>query len=216
MTMKTKRNHATFQQITSVADKHKYKPFTPVDAAIIATLGHSYYNLLDLSKIRVSDLMKHNGNLVDVCCYGSGEKTKLLRVSGYVRDILEVVVQWRLNLGYGVTSCPEYNNLDPDSQFFLDAGGSPFGVGKVHNGNTVSYAPYGMRKRFKKYSLPAGWKVSTLNDSFLYGMWRSVSMMKPSDATKILEQATGLTPSTIKQKTYEEPIAVYEALARTY
>lgn len=214
--MNLSRSHASIKQITDYADKHQYKPFTPVDSAIIAILGHSHFSLLDLTMVTVRDLVKPSGKLVDCCCYGTGKKTKLLRVSGYISDILEVTMQWRLNHGFSVTEYTEFNGLDPDSRFFLDANGAQFGVVKTDKGGSISYEPSAMRKRFKTYSLPVDWTPNTLNDSFLYHLWREISVTKPSAAIKILEQATGLNPKTIKQKIFEEPVAVHEALALVY
>lgn len=214
--MKISSSIANADHVIRMARKHEHGGFNHVDAAIISILGHSYLDLLDLSMIRVHHLIKSSGKLVDVCQYTGTTKTKVLRVDGYVRDILEMTVERRINKGHGITNSSEYRGLDPDSRFFLDADGSEFVLRKRHKGTALFYEPEGLRRRFKSYVLPAGWTANTLNDSFLQGLWRVVAVTKPSAAIKVLEETTGLTAKTIKQKVYEEPMSVHEALALIY
>lgn len=208
--------YAAPKEVIRFARKHEHGEFNHVDAAVIALLGNSYLSLLDISLLRVSDVVRPSGDLVGSFTYSGNDKPKFVLLDGYLKAIMGMVVERRVQFEHGVTNVKEYGGLDPDSRFFLDANGREFKLRKKKVGDKVFYEARGLKERFETYVLPVGWKPAMLNDSFLNAVWREASIERQAHAIKLLEEVTGLTPNTIRKKTQKEPESVADVVGKIF
>ena len=123
----------------------------------------------------------------------------------------------RLDKKLGLLDRGIYSGLNPESRFFLQSDGEPFGITfRKRTDKPALIEPYGIRRRFNKFYLGEGVTWQTLNDAFIMLYWIDKAPEKPADAVADLIALTGLDPATIKKKTAREEISLQTILENIF
>lgn len=209
----------TPKEIKALANKHKPPKFNARDKGLIAGAGFAYWSLIDLSLIKVSDLVKENGQLLDhgflpasYSAYGK-EKLFIIGKKNYFRQILQAVIDWRIENELGLLDRNLFGHLNPDSRFFLQNDGTPFSVSfRERKDKPALIEPYDMRRHFDKFLLGEGITWKTLNDAFIMNYWNDKAPEKPAQAIKDLMLLTTSDPTTIRKKCQREERSIQDIL----
>ncbi len=209
--------------VKTIVNKHNPPKFNATDKGLIAGAAFAGWTLIDLSLIKVSDLVEESGQLVVVGVlpaeYNANGKTKVFVIGRktFLRKILQAVIDHRLNEKHGVIDRGLFGGLNPESRFFLQESGEPFGVTyRDREDKSALVEPYDMRRQWQKYYLGEGVTWQTLNDSFIMNYWNAKAPEKPARAVKDLIDLTGQDPATIKKKTAREESSIQETLENLF
>lgn len=181
--------------------------------------------LIDLSLLRVRDLMDQKGRFYDQLTvpseYNPTGKSKLLFIpqKSYMREVLERYVQRRVELKHGITNIGIYSNLNPDSCFFLDDDGQPFKLTPRTSGDSdiARMQPIRLRRLFKRFVFPEGVTPTSLNQSFVLNFYRaSIEDGLPIMTFKSLQALTGMGFDTLRTWVKREPRTVEDILQSMY
>lgn len=216
----------TFDQIRRVALKHGNHPsgaFNVRDEALIAGAGFAHWTAIDLSLMRVEDLVQESGELyLDGCLsdtYHAGGKYRFFSIGKdtYFHSALTKVIEWRIANKLRLLDRGLYGGLNPKSRFFLQDDGSDFSVTYTERvGNTDLCEPHRLRRHFKNFLLGEGQSLNTLNDAFIINYWIARSSFGAVKARKELVERTGLNIETIRQKTTREEVTIKEFMETLY
>jgi hypothetical protein len=213
------------EDIKELAKKHLNGKFNVRDAALIAFAGMSYLNLLDLSLIRVKDLISESGKVYKQTIlpaeFNPYDKQKVLIIpnSSLLLQLLEGVIAWRQEEKLGLSNLGTYCGLNPDSRFFLDNNGDEFYLtARVKGGKDIAkMQPTKLRRHFSKFVLPLGVTPQGLNRSFLLNFYyESIKDGKTSKTIQSLVKLSGLGVDTIRRQVYREPRSIKEVLEEMY
>lgn len=211
----------TTKQIIKLAIKHENPPFSVRDAALIACSGLAFMTLFDLSLVRVRDLMDDKGRIYNQLTippeYNPSGKTKLIFIpqTGYLRQILDRYVQFRIDHEQFITNLGIYRHLNPDSFFFLDDHSQPFHLTSRTKGDTAiaQMQPFRMRRLFKSFVFPEGVTPISLNQSFALNFYKaSIEVGFPIKTLKSLQGITGLGLDTLRKWVKREPRTIEDIL----
>lgn len=169
--MATKPELLSPQAIVKLAKKHENPPYCPRDAALIACAGLSFLTLLDLSLLKVNDIVHESGRIFArteiPAIYNPNGKRKLLFIpeKSYLLEILERYIAWRTENRFGITNLGIFTSLNPEIHFFLDDNGEPFGLTpRLKRSDSLSQMqPTRMRRHFQKFVLAENVTVGGLN-----------------------------------------------------
>jgi len=211
------------RQIQRLGIKHRTGSFNPVDEALIVSSGFAYWTLSDLSFMKVADLISESGILkIDgetPSEYNAHGKRKYFFIGQktHFQKVLEKVIEWRLEMNFGLLDRGLYRGLNPESRFFLRSDGSDFEVTyRDKDKKPTLTQPTKMQRRFRQYFLGEGVNYQTLNNSFIINIWKEASPFGQTDARKLLIQMTGLTAKTLKAKTIREQFSIQHTLEDLY
>ncbi len=209
--------------IKRLITKHKPPAFTKCDQGLIAGAGCACWSLIDMSLIKTSDLVKESGQLKVTGYlpteYNASGKQKLFVIpkKGLFHNILQGVIEERLELGNGTLDRKLFSGLNPESRFFLQVNGKNFDVSYVERqGKAARVEPYDMRRRFAKFYLGEGVTWRTLNRAFVMNYWLKEAPVRPADTVRNLMALTGLDPATIKKHASREETTIEEILSNIY
>ncbi len=211
------------KKIKAIVNKHKLPKFNATDKGLIAGAAIAGWTLIDLSLIRVSDLVTDSGQLVVTGFlpteYSANAKEKFFVVGRktFFKECLQGVIDHRLKEKHGVLDRGLFGGLNPDSRFFLQPSGEPFGITyRDRAEKSALVEPYDMRRQWQKYYLGEGVTWQTLNDAFMLNYWNAKAPEKPSRAVKDLMEMTGADPATIKKKTSREESSIQDILENLF
>lgn len=197
--------------------------FNARDEGLIASAGHAYWTVTDLSLIKVSDLVGESGQLkvegMLPARYSAYDKERYFVIGKetYFAKALQGVIEWRQEHQLKLLDRDLFAGLNPDSEFFLQDDGSKFDVSYRERANKPALLePYQMRRHFQKFYLGEGVTWQTLNDAFIMNYWVAKSPEKPAQAVKDLQAMTGLHPNTIRQKCAREETCIQGILEILY
>lgn len=225
VTLATKPELLTPQAIVKLAKRHENSPYCARDAALIACSGLSFLSLLDLSLLKVNDVVHENGRIYArteiPAIYNPNGKRKLLFIpeKSYLLEILERYIAWRIENRFGTTDLGIFRALNPESYFFLDDNGEPFGLTPRLKGSGAlsQMQPTRMRRHFKKLVLPENVTVSGLNQSFVMNFYaESITDGLASKTMKSLQALTGLGLDTLRTWTKREPRSIEQIMSSIY
>ncbi len=209
--------------IKKIVNKHKPPKFGPTDKGLIAGAAYAGWTLIDLSLIKVSDLVTEKGQLVVTGYlpeeYSANDKEKFFVIGRktFFRKCLQGVIDHRLENKLGLIDRALFGGLNPESRFFLQESGEPFGITyRDRNDKSALVEPYDMRRKWQKYFLGEGVTWQTLNDAFMMNYWNAKAPEKPTQAIKDLIEMTGQDPATIKKKTNREESSIQEILENLF
>ncbi len=211
------------KKIKALVSKHKPPEFNACDKGLISCAGCAGWTLIDLSLIKVSDLVTEKGQLIASgylpAEYNANGKSKLFIIgrNGFFRKVLQDVIDYRLENKHGILDRGLYAGLNPESRFFLQESGEPFGVTyREREGKSALVEPYDMRRKFNRFYLGEGVTWQTLNDSFVMNYWNDKSLEQPAQAIRDLIELTGQDPATLKKKTAREESSIQEILENLF
>lgn len=194
-------------QLKVLCDKHGRMPFNLRDKGLIACVSFASFSLVDLSLIKVNEMIGEDGRLYDETYippeYSALGKEKLVYIGHdtYFRRVLLAVIEWRLINKVGLLDCGPYGGLNPESRFFLQDDGSDFDVSyRSRDNKSALVEPYDMRRHFNKFDLGEGVNWEVLNYAFMMNYWQEKAPDKPIDAIKDLVAMTAQLPATIRSK----------------
>lgn len=225
VTLATKPDLLSPQEIVKLARKHENPPYCARDAAIIACAGLSFLTLLDLSLLKVNDIVHENGRIYArteiPAIYNPNGKRKLFFIpeKSYLLEILERYIDWRTENKFGTTNLGIYRSLNPESHFFLDDNGEPFGLTPRTKGSDSlsQMQPTKMRRHFQKLVLPENVTAGGLNQSFVMNFYsESITYGLPAATMKSLQALTGLGLDTLRTWTRREPRSVEQIMSELY
>ncbi len=195
------------KQIKRLCEKHAGEPFNARDSGLIACVGFASFDLVDLSLIKVEEMIHENGTLLTETFippeYGAVKKSKhvFIGANTFFRKVLHGVIEWRLANNLGVINRGIYAGLIPDKPFFLQNDGTAFDIHyRDKDRNTGVVEPYDMRRHFNKFYLGEGVNWQLLNYAFMMNYWKAKSPDKPAQAIKDLVAMTGVDAATIRKK----------------
>jgi hypothetical protein len=130
----------------------------------------------------------------------------------------EALIQWRIEHEYGVQTLGTSRGLDPSSRLILKPDGAPYNLSYKDrsNGKPKNPEPKQLKRRFESNYLGEGVTHETLNDSFIWNMWSARSKVGQTQARRDIIAYTGLSASTVKQKTIKEQETIEETLSSLY
>ncbi len=225
VTLATKPELLSPQAIVKLAKKHENPPYCARDAALISCAGLSFLSLLDLSLLKVNDVVHENGRIYArteiPAIYNPNGKRKLFFIpeNSYLLDILERYICWRIENKFGTTNLGIFRSLNPESHFFLDDNGEPFGLTpRLKGSDSLSQMqPTRMRRHFQKLVLPENVTVGGLNKSFVMNFYaESIADGLPTTTMKSLQALTGLGLDTLRTWTRREPRSVEKIMSDIY
>ena len=223
--MQSKPIYIDNDEIKQLANKHLKGKFNVRDSALVAFSGMSYLTLLDLSLVRVKDLISESGMIYKQTCLpaifnpNAKEKVLIIPNKSYLFEAVEKVIEWRKLNSFGLSSLGTYSGLNPESKFFLDNEGNEFSVAPRSKGNTeiARMQPTKLRRHYNKFLLPVGVTAQGLNRSFLLNFYNeSIKDGKPTKTIKSLVALTGLGVDTIRRQVNREPRSIQEVLSEMY
>ena len=185
----------------------------------------SYSSLLDLSLLRVADLLTEKGAIykqtIIPAMFNPNGKQKVLIIpnKSFLLHIVEQVIKWRKSNGFGLSNIGTYCGLNPESRFFLDSNGNEFSVTPRTKGNTeiARMQPTKLRRHFDNLILPVGVTPKGLNRSFLLNFYNeSIKDGMPTQTIKSLVALTGLGVDTIRRQVNREPRSIREVMEEMY
>lgn len=213
------------EEIKQLAKKHLKGKFNVRDAALIAFSGMSYLTLLDLSLLKVEDLITEKGAIYKQttvpAIFNPNGKQKVLVIpnKSFLLGLVEEVIEWRKAKGFALSNLGTYCGLNPESRFFLDNDGETFALTPRVKGSSeiARMQPTKLRRHFDKFVLPLGVTPQGLNRSFLLNFYNeSIKDGKPAKTIKSLEALTALTVDTIRRQVNREPRSIKEILVEMY
>lgn len=225
MTLATKPELLSPLAIVKLAKKHENPPYCVRDAALIACAGLAFLSLLDLSLLKVNDIVHENGRIYArteiPAIYNPNGKRKLFFIpeKSYLLEILERYIDWRIENSLGTTNLGIFRTLNPESHFFLDDNGEPFGLTpRLKGSDSLSQMqPTRMRRHFQKLVLPENVTVGGLNQSFVMNFYaESIADGLPTTTMKSLQALTGLGLDTLRTWTRREPRSVEQIMSELY
>jgi len=223
--MQSKPKFLEPDEIKELAKRHLQGKFNVRDAALIAFSGMSYLTLLDLSLIRVKDLLTESGKvykqMVIPAEFNPNGKQKVLIIPNKppLLELTEGVIKWRNKEKLGLSNLGTYCGLNPESRFFLDNDGNEFSLTPRAKGNKeiARMQPTKLRRHFDKFVFPIGVTPQGLNRSFLLNFYsESIKDGKQSQTIQSLVKLTGLGVDTIRRQIYREPRSIKDVLSDMY
>ena len=221
--MPAKAHLLDVKQLARLCEKHSTAPFNPRDRALIACTGLAYFNLIDLSLIKVDEIIREDGEVYHQtyipAAYNAFGKTKRLYIveGSYLRKALLVYIDWRRENKLKLLDRDLYAGLDPKSNFFLQDDGSAFDVHyREKSGKPTSIEPYDMRRHFNKFYLGEGVDWQLLNHSFMLNYWKAKAPDKPAEAVKDLMELTAVDAATIRKKCARNEKTIRDVLEGLY
>jgi|GEM_PF-1374987 len=198
--------------------------YGPTAAALVVCSGLAMCSLLDLSLIRVADLITESGQLhlettVPAEFSPAGrEKLIVIPDGSYLQAALEAVISWRQVEGIGLSGIGTYCQLDPESRFFLKIDGSEFATSVSNrSGGRTQTEPAQLRRFFAKFSLPEGVSRQGLNRAFVVNFYQeAVCDGREADAMKALQALTLLNVGTLRKWITREPRTIEDILKAIY
>lgn len=213
--------HQTPKQIKLTVERQA-KRTNWIDGAMVSFSGLLYFNLIELSLISVSDLITKTGKINKSFVmpeYISGkDKGRLVSIGskGFLIEVINHVIEYRIANGFGVIkNTGMYCNLDPDTEFFLNAKGEPF---KLKKNNSDNYQPYSLRRHIKNLNIGEGIDIRSLNESFISNVWNASrdAGVGDVDILKSLQKLTGLSTNTLRPKVIMRDKSVIETVKSLY
>lgn len=213
-----------YKAIRKLIMKHSDdKGFNARDRGLIAGASLAHWGPIDLSLLKVPDLVKESGQIVvdgflpaDYSAFHK-ERYFVLGKDTYFSALIKAVVDWRLKNQLGTISLGIYAGLNPESEFFLQDNGLPFkNIYRPREGKKDLVDPYEMRRHFSKLYLGEGVTHQTLNDAFIMNYWVASAPSGSAQAVKDIQAQTGLHPKTIKEKCAREEITIKNLLENIY
>ncbi len=213
-----------FKSIRKVIVKHSDdRGFNARDRGLIAASSLAHWGPIDLSLIKVSDLVKESGEMVvdgflpsEYSAFNK-ERYFVLGKDTYFTEVMRAVIDWRIENDIGTISLGIYGGLNPDSKFFLHDTGEEFkNIYRPRKGKKDLVDPYEMRRHFARLYLGEGVTHQTLNDAFIMNYWVASSPSGPAQAVKDIQFQTGLHPKTIKDKCAREETSIKDVLENIY
>lgn len=213
--------HQTPKQIKLTVERQA-KRTNWIDGAMVSFSGLLYFNLIELSLISVSDLITKTGKINKSFVmpeYISGkDKGRLVSIGskGFLIEVINHVIEYRIANGFGVIkNTGMYCNLDPDTEFFLNAKGEPF---KLKKNNSDNYQPYSLRRHIKNLNIGEGIDIRSLNESFISNVWNASrdAGVGDVDILKSLQKLTGLSTNTLRPKVIRRDKSVLDTVKDLY
>lgn len=216
-------NKLDVKSIIKLAQKHGKEPFFVRDELVIALTGLAYFNAIELSLIRVKDVItERHGIALDGYLPGElnsngFERYFFIGENTYLIKSLERYICWRKENGYGCLDRELYCGLDPESYLILKNGGDNFTLNykNRHEGDTQTQ-PLQMQRLFKNYYLGEGVSITTLMDAFIGNFWNVKSQQGTAQAIRDLIGMTGLTAETLRKKCIRKQDSIQEILLNLY
>ncbi len=222
-TLPAKAQLPDIRQIKALCEKHAKPPFNDRDRGLIACVGLASLNLVDLSLLKVNEVVAENGSIYEETHippeYSALGKAKHVYIGRdtYFRHALTGVFQWRVGNEIGMIDRQLYGGLAPESRFFLQDDGSEFDVHyRRRLGKNTLIEPYDMRRHFNKFYLGEGVNWEVLNQAFMLNYWRVKAPDKPADAVKDLVAMTGQLAETIRAKCARNEETIQSILETLY
>ena len=213
--------HKTPKQIKLLAEQQSSRTNWN-DGAMVVFSGLLYFNLIEISLISVSDLITSKGKIKKSFVMPENisgkDKGRLVSIGskGFLIDVIHHVIDYRIANGFGVIkNTGMYCNLDPDTEFFLNAKGEPF---KLKKNSSDNYQPYALRRYLKALNLGEGIDTRSLQESFIANVWNASrdSGVGDVDILKSLQKLTGLTTNTLRPKVIRRDKSVIETVKHLY
>ncbi|TNC79219.1 MAG: hypothetical protein C9356_20340 [Oleiphilus sp.] len=223
--MAAKPVYLELNQVKDLVQKHRNSPFCVRDAALIGFSGLAYLSLVDLSLIRVKDVVSESGQIYKQTVipreYNPNGKEKLLVIpnKSLLLELTEELIEWRKSRNFGVSNLGTYCGLNPESKLFVRDDGESFELSPRVKGvkDTVNMQPAMLRRHFDRFVLGLGVNHQSLNRSFLLNFYgESIRDGKPSKTIKSLVALTGLGVDTIRKQVNREPRSIREVLSDIY
>ena len=221
--MPAKAELPDIKQLKKLCEKHNTDPFNARDRGLIACVSFASFDLVDLSLIKVNEVIRQDGTLYDETYipaeYSALNKPKLVYIGSgtYFRRVLLDVIEWRLSNNLGLLDRGLYCALNPMSCFFLQDDGSEFGVHyRDQEGRPAAVEPYDMRRHFNKFYLGEGINWQLLNYAFMMNYWKAKSPDKPAQAVKDLVAMTAVDAATIRKKCARNEETIQSVLEDLY
>lgn len=211
------------QEIKTIADRHGIEPFSPRDRAMILLAGLAYFSAMDLTLVRVRDVITErygivlDGYLPADASADRRERYFFIGKSTVLRQALSDYIDWRIRAGVGVLDLGLFCGLDPDSRLFATDGGSDYSLThkKGSGGRTLSQALQ-VQRQFQRYQMGEGVSLSVLMDSFIANFWDVKSKQGTAQAIRDLMSMTNMTAETLRKKCIRQESSIRDILGSLY